>query len=96
MMVSVNDDYQRIAEAVAEARSIQEFIWADESLSLRPYDTEAWRRVFQKQVDAIAAIDMNQRGGLPMLRKRLLQQAALSIKALAVVDKMAGDNHAKD
>lgn len=32
----MTDDYERIAEAVAEARSVQEFIWADESGALRP------------------------------------------------------------
>jgi hypothetical protein len=79
------DDARLVAEAVIEARHIQEFIWADQSLSRRPYDPEAWRKVFQKRVDAIAAIDPKSKSAMVELRKRLLQQAALSIKALVVL-----------
>jgi hypothetical protein len=79
------DDFQLVADAVLEARHIQEFIWADESLSRKPYNPEAWRVVFQKRVDAIAVIEPSSKSALVELRKRLLQQAALSIKALVVL-----------
>ena len=80
-----SQDEQLIAQAIAEARHIQEFIWGDESLSQKPYDTEAWRKVFQKRVDCIADVDMSSPSAKVELRKRLLQQVALSIKALVVI-----------
>lgn len=80
-------DERLIAEAVADARRVQEFIWGEKSLTLRPYDADAWRRVFQKRVDAIAELDMTQPCAAVMLRKRLLQQEALSIAALAMLER---------
>lgn len=79
------DDFEVVAEAVMEARRIQEFIWADQSLSNKPFNPEEWRRVFQKRVDAISNIDPSSPSAMVELRKRLLQQAALSIKALVVL-----------
>ena len=79
------DDLQFVAEAVMEARRIQEFIWDDQSLSRQSFDPERWRYVFQKRVDAIAEIRPSSPAAMVELRKRLLQQAALSIKALAVL-----------
>lgn len=83
------EDFALIADAIHVARQVQEFIWADCYPSLRPYDAEGWRRLFQKRVDCIAEVDLTRHGGLASLRKRLLQQAALSIKALALVNRWA-------
>jgi hypothetical protein len=83
---SFSADERLIAAAVADARRVQEFIWGENSLRLRPYDADAWRRVFQKRVDAIAEIDITKPCAVVMLRKRLLQQAALSIAALAMLE----------
>jgi hypothetical protein len=81
----IADDYVLIGEAVRAARQIQEFIWDSDSRVHLPFDAEAWGRLFQKRVDAITAVDVEHREGRAELRKRLLQQAALSIKALAVI-----------
>lgn len=87
-MVQFEDDFQIVADAVIQARKIQEFIWAEESLSRQNFDPERWREVFQKRVDAIADIQPTSYSAMVELRKRLLQQAALSIKALVVVRRM--------
>lgn len=84
-----DDDAELMAHAIKVAREVQEFIWADCYPSLRPYDAEGWRRLFQKRVDCIAEVDLTRHGGLAALRKRLLQQAALSVKALALVNRWA-------
>lgn len=84
-----DDDFALIADAINVARKVQEFIWGGCYPALRPYDAEGWRRLFQKRVDCIAAVDLTRHGGLAALRKRLLQQAALSIKALALVNRWA-------
>lgn len=51
-------------------------------------DAEEWRALFQKRVGTLVEIDLARPGGKAMLRKRLLQQAALSIKAMAVIDRL--------
>lgn len=81
-------ELQLVAEAIITAREIQEFIWGRESRLLGAFDADGWRELFQKRVDRIAAVDITKFGGRAELRKRLLQQAALSIKALVVVDNM--------
>lgn len=84
-MSDFSRDEQLVISAVLEARHIQEFIWDEQSLSRKPYSVQAWGAVFQKRVDAIAAINPDSPSAVVELRKRLLQQAALSIKALVVV-----------
>lgn len=84
-MADFSEDVQLVAEAVCEARRIQEFIWGDESRSQMPYDAQAWRTIFQKRVDAIATLDLSKPSAVVELRKRLLQQAALSIKAMVAL-----------
>lgn len=90
-MTDFTADEQIIAEAIADARRVQEFIWGAQSLRLRSYDAETWRRVFQKRVDAIANLDITQPCAAVMLRKRLLQQAALSIAALITLEREGVD-----
>lgn len=87
-----DNDASLLAHAITIAREVQEFIWAECYPSLRPYDAQGWRRLFQKRVDCIAQVDLTKHGGLAALRKRLLQQAALSIKALALVNRWAKTN----
>jgi hypothetical protein len=84
-----DDDYRLVGEAVCAARLVREFIWGEDSRIHLPFDAEAWGRLFQKRVDAIAAVDIGNREGRAELRKRLLQQAALSIKALVVINRWA-------
>jgi len=85
MKPDFSKDEALVASAILEARHIQEFIWSDQSLSRKSFDPESWRIVFQKRVDAIAAVNLASPSAKVELRKRLLQQAALSIKALVVI-----------
>lgn len=91
-MTDSDNELQLVAEAVHLARHMQDFLWEGCYPPLRPYDTDGWRRLFQKRVDTLAGIDLTQHGGLATLRKRLLQQAALSIKALEIVNRWAKTN----
>ena len=77
-----------IAETIIEARKVQEFIWQETSLLHYPLDTEkeTWVRIFQKRVDKIAEIDFSNKHFIVELRKRLLQQAALSVLAIRIMD----------
>lgn len=82
-----SEDEQIIAEAILEARKVQEYIWGEMSLLERPYVPEVWASVFQKRVDKISELNTDNQSCKIELRKRVLQQAALSILALKVLDK---------
>ena len=86
--IDYTQEEKRIAEAILKARSIQEYIWADLSYSNKPYtyNSESWINAFQKRVDKIELIDFSKPSYKVELRKRILQQAALSIAALVLLD----------
>lgn len=73
-----------IYDAVVNARKIQGFL-LNEQDSTKPLDVNHWVQLFQKRVDKISEIDSQNPSAIIELRKRLLQQAALSIKALNIL-----------
>jgi hypothetical protein len=85
-LIDYTEEEQIIAEAIIEARKVQEFIWQETSAFHRPIDYTNWGPIFQKRVDKIMEIDFNNRSNRIELRKRLLQQAALSILALRIIN----------
>ena len=82
----IKKEEELVAEALIEARNIQEYFWQELSIIHKPFDAKTWKDVFQKRVDKIGVIDFKNPHAKVELRKRLLQQAALSIKALVVLD----------
>lgn len=76
---------KEILDAIQGAREMQEFFWREESEVdiLSP----AWIAMFEKRVRKIKEIDRGRPGWKPELRKRLIQQAALSIKMLEVLNR---------
>jgi len=85
--IKFEKDEALIAEAILEGRKVQEYIWQELSLFHKPYNPEVWRIIFEKRVKKISELDMNNSSYKIELRKRILQQAALSILALKVLDK---------
>lgn len=83
------DEEKLIHEAVISARQAQDYLWRGSSLEDFPFRhyREIWIQVFQERVDKIAEINTTHPSMLTELRKRLLQQTALSILALKVLDK---------
>lgn len=78
-----------IHEAIKDARRVQEYIWQELSLTNDlDFDARTWQYVFQKRVDKIAQIRKTDPLYKAELRKRVLQQAALSICALKIIDKL--------
>jgi len=86
MINDLQQDEKLILEALLEARKVQDYIWQDLSLLHKPYNVKAWASVFSKRVNKICQIDNNNPHAKVELRKRVLQQAALSIMALKVLD----------
>jgi hypothetical protein len=82
------EDEKIIAEAVLESRKIQEFLWRERSNQNWEFDIAMWIPTFQKRVDKISAIKSTNPSAKVELRKRILQQAALSIAALKSLDNL--------
>jgi len=74
-----------IKEAIIHAREVQEYLWDDDSFLHKNICESDWVRVFQKRVDKIKELDFTNPGVKVELKKRLLQQAALSILALRIL-----------
>lgn len=80
---------QEIIDAIVAARKVQDFIWGEQSFMFDNYfDKENWVRVFQKRVDKINTLDFNNTSWKIELRKRLLQQAALSVQAIELLNNI--------
>jgi len=74
---------KKIHDAIVAARQIQTFLWGEANGS---WGLEEWRRMFIKRVRKIEVIEENNPHAMVELKKRLLQNAALSIALLAILD----------
>lgn len=88
MKIDYDKEEKIIVEAIMHAREIQEYIWQELSYHNKEFlpNLEVWHQIFQKRVDKIKAIDASHWNAKVELRKRLLQQAALSILALKLIE----------
>ncbi len=84
--MSYSVDEQLVSDAILEARKVQEYIWQELSFIYNPFEIDKWVNIFQKRVNKIQDIDISHPNHKVELRKRILQQAALSIMALRILD----------
>lgn len=79
----MNNEEKQIAEVIRAARTIQEFLWGkpDSKAGL-----EEFKRMFRKRVKKIDAINFDNPYWDVEMRKRLLQTAALAVKAIYRLD----------
>lgn len=85
----LTEDENLIKEALLDARKVQEFLWQELSLQNdSEFNANIWACVFQKRVNKISEINPSHPNAKVELRKRVLQQCALSIVALKVIDKL--------
>lgn len=85
--ITLTKDEQLIVEAILDGRKVQEYLWQELSLLRAPYNPLIWNSIFQKRVNKIREIDPSHPNHKVVLRKRVLQQAALSILALRILDE---------
>lgn len=78
-------EIKHLALSILAARRIQTFLWGE---SNGAWGFEEWRRMFIKRYVKITEIDVDNPHAIVELRKRLLQNAALSIALLAILDTM--------
>jgi len=87
-MEELSPEEQIVFNAIIAARDVQEYIWGGATLSAdETFNKETWGYVFQKRVDKILEIDFTQKSARVELRKRVLQQATLSIAAMELLDR---------
>ena len=75
---------QQLAEAIVAARKMQEFLWGEYN---GQWNIEEWRRMFRKRIQKIDDIDVNNPHAKIEMRKRLVQNAAVSIALLRIIDE---------
>lgn len=83
--MELTKEEKHLEEAIVAARKIQIFLWGEANGS---WGLEEWRRMFIKRVVKIEMIDKNNPHAMVELKKRLLQNAALSIALLGILDGM--------
>ena len=73
-----------ISKALIAARDVQDFLWGEHN---KEWDLEEWKRMFRKRIQKIDDIDPANPHAFIELKKRLLQNAALSIALLQKLEK---------
>ena len=73
---------QFLAESIIAARKIQTMLWGEANGS---WGLEEWRRMFVKRFNKIDMIDPKNPHAIVELKKRLMQNAALSIALMAIL-----------
>lgn len=91
-MLKLNTEEKYLQAAILAARKIQTFLWGE---SNGAWGIKEWRRMFIKRVKKIEDIKYDNPYAIVELRKRLLQNAALSIALLTILhDKKTIDRDA--
>lgn len=85
--MKLTKEEELIYKALIEARSIQDYLWGKLNSVFLTMDVAHFTKLFQKRVDKISSLNVEHPHAKVELKKRLLQQAALSILALRVLDE---------
>ena len=81
--LELNNEEQYLFDAIISARKIQEFLWGEYNSQ---WDLEEWKRMFKKRIVKIDDIDSNNPHAKIELKKRVLQNAALCIALLNMIN----------
>jgi hypothetical protein len=80
---NLSEEEKYLFEAIMSARKVQEFLWGECN---GRWGIEEWKRMFRKRMVKIDDIDVNNPHALVELRKRILQNTALGIALLKIID----------
>ena len=81
--MKMSTEEKQILEVIKAARVTEEYLWGEYN---GQWDIEEWRRMFRKRIVKIDDIDVNNPHALIEMRKRLLQNAALSVALMKILD----------
>lgn len=76
-------DEKILFDVIISARKQEEFLWGEYNPQ---WNLEEWKRMFRKRISKIDGIDITKPHAKIELRKRLLQNAALSIALLSILE----------
>ena len=74
---------EQIKEVILSARVLEEYLWGEYN---GQWNIEEWRRMFRKRIQKIDDIDVTNPHAIIEMRKRLLQNAALSVALMKILD----------
>ena len=77
------NEEEQIKEVIMASRILEEYLWGEYN---GQWNIEEWRRMFRKRIKKIDDIDVNNPHAIIEMRKRLLQNAALSIALMKILD----------
>lgn len=82
-MSKLTGEEEQIKECIIAARTLEEYLWGEYN---GKWNIEEWRRMFRKRIQKIDDIDENNPHAIIEMRKRLMQNAALSIALMKILD----------
>lgn len=82
--MKLSNEEKQIKEVIISARKLEEFLWGEYN---GQWNIEEWRRMFRKRIQKIDDIDVNNPHAKIEMRKRLLQNAALSVALMKILDE---------
>ena len=74
---------KQIKEIIIASRKLEEYLWGEFN---GQWNIEEWRRMFRKRIKKIDDIDVNNPHAIIEMRKRLMQNAALSVALMKILD----------
>lgn len=77
------DEEEQIREVIIASRKLEEYLWGEYN---GQWNIEEWRRMFRKRVQKIDDIDINNPHAIIEMRKRVMQNAALSVALMKILD----------
>ena len=77
------DEEEQIREVIIASRRLEEYLQGEYN---GKWNIEEWRRMFRKRIQKIDDIDVNNPHAIIEMRKRLMQNAALSIALMKILD----------
>lgn len=82
-MDKLTKEEEQIKEVIIAARTLEEYLWGEYN---GEWNIEEWRRMFRKRIQKIDDIDVNNPHAIIEMRKRLMQNAALSVALMKILD----------
>ena len=79
----LTDEEEQIREVIIASRKLEEYLWGEYN---GQWNIEEWRRMFRKRVQKIDDIDKNNHHVIIEMRKRIMQNALLSIALMKILD----------
>lgn len=86
----LSEEEEQIKEIIIASRKLEEYLWGEYN---GQWNIEEWRRMFKKRIKKIDDIDINNPHAIIEMRKRLLQNAALSVALMKILDSKGIPTH---